>query len=114
MSIHNIAVSIDIQILRSLLTKYLREPTGVIYGNGLGTRPTALEFTPDLDSTEIANLDRIFGLANRGDMDLTGEQVIRDERATLSAYLSNASPSVAQTIAALKSLIRVVRALAKE
>ena len=114
MSTHNIDSTVNIQTLRELLAKYLKEPTGVIYGNGAGARPTALEFTPDLDGTETANLDRIFGLASRGEIGLTEEQVIRDERATLVAYLANASPSAAQTVTALKSLIRVVRALARE
>lgn len=114
MSVHVIPQSVNVTQLRQLLLEYLREASGVIHGNGLSERPTALEFTPDLDTTEIANLDRIFGVASRGDLSPTEEQVIRDEKAALAAYLANSSPTAAQTVTALKLLIRVVRALAKE
>ena len=114
MSTHAIGSTVNLDSLRELLTKHLRAPSGIVHGNGTGARPTALEFTPDLDSTEAANLDRIFGLASRGQMGPAEEQAIRDERATLVAYLNNASPTAAQTVTALKALIRAFRASIKE
>src|SRR4029077_1940613 len=100
---------------RRLLMLALREPSGVVYGNGTNAPPTALEWTPDLSLAEQTTLDRIIGASGKG-FDLTpGEyQAIKDEVVTLSAYLGAASPTQAQTVTALKALIRVVRAMVRE
>ena len=102
-------------LLSAHLTRDLREPSAVIQGPGISTPPSALEFTPDLSAAEAATLAQIFAAAAKGvDLTPTEYQAIKDEVSTLSAYLGAASPTAAQTVTALKSLIRVVRALVRE
>jgi hypothetical protein len=52
MSTHALAVPVHQSRLRALLADRLRDPSGVVFGNGLAAPPTALEFTPDLSADE--------------------------------------------------------------
>lgn len=115
MSVHPIPPNIDIGRLSRLITQALRAPSGLVAGNGTNQPPTALEFTPDLSAAEQATLDRVIGAAQKAVDFSPGEyQAIKDEVATLAAYLGNNSPTAAQTAAALKALIRVVRQIVRE
>jgi hypothetical protein len=115
MSTHALPATIDLPILRARLLRDLRAPSGVVFANGPEQPPTALEFTPDLTIGETTTLAQIIG-ASAKSFDLTpGEyQAIKDEAAALAAYLGAASPTAAQTVTALKALIRVVRAIVRE
>ena len=59
MSTHALPEGIDNAQLRALLTKRLRAPSGVVFGNGMHLPPTALEFEPDLIAEEEAVLAKI-------------------------------------------------------
>ncbi len=115
MSIHALPSTLDLATLRILIARYLREPSGVLFTNGTEQPPTALEFTPDLSAPEIATLAQIVGASGKSfDLAPSEYQAIKDEVAALAAYLAAASPTAAQTVVALKSLIRVVRAIVRE
>jgi hypothetical protein len=114
MSIHAIPAGLDIATLRALLPRHLREPSGVQWDRPNGT-PLALEFTPDLSAAEVATLADILTAAARPvPLQPSDEAIIKAEAPTLRAYMQANSPTNAQTVAALKSLIRVVRALVKD
>ena len=115
MSLHNIPNGIDPRTLRLFLAKRIREPSGILYGNGLDQPPTAVEFEPDLSQDEAAKLASLVVIAGMavqwGIEDLA---VFRANRQMLSNYTANNSPTNAQTAAALKALIRVVETIIKE
>ena len=117
MSIHAIPAGVTMATLNPHLVRDLRKPSRMIEETSVSAPPqvTALEFTPDLSAAEQTTLARIFSAATKG-FDLTaGEyQAIKDEVATLSAYLGVATPTLVQTATALKALIRVVRAMVRE
>lgn len=138
MSLHPIPLGIDIARARALCIAHLREPSGVVYANGLNSPPTAVEFTPDLLPDEQATLAQIISAAQRTPDTLSMEAVIAAEmrglRALINlptpsqsdvdglvAYYNLVSPTAAQTASALKaswrvlgSLARVVRAVVRD
>lgn len=105
MSIHNLPQNPDIELIRFLLQKYLRPPSGIVYGNGLDQPPTAVEFTPDLSAPEIATLSNVAQRYNdaKGDYDQ-----YESYRSSLKAFLGNATPTNAEVLSALKLTIRII------
>lgn len=75
----------------------------------------ALTFDPDLTAQEVATLDRLRIVA-RASLRLTpGEfEAIAAEAPTLRAYLTLNSPTNAQSVAAIKGIIRVLRAILRD
>jgi hypothetical protein len=105
MSIHNLPTNIDMELARFLLQKHLRLPNGVVYGNGLNQPPTAIEFAPDLTAEEQATLSNIAQRYNDAKADYEQYETYRSN---LKTYLGLASPTLAQSAAALKVTIRVI------
>jgi hypothetical protein len=105
MSTHNLPANIDMDLARYLLVKYLREPSGIIYGNGLQSPPTAVEFTPDLSAQELTTLSEIAQRYQDAKADYDQYETFRTQ---LKAYLNLASPTNAQTLAAVKATVRIV------
>lgn len=64
MSNHTIPTNVNLEILRRSVSQLLREPSGVLFGNGIDQRPTELEFTPDLSAGELTTLNLIFDYAS--------------------------------------------------
>jgi hypothetical protein len=88
--------------------RYLRAP--LVIDNGNGT--LSLVFDPDLSAAEQTILDKIVA-AVRYALLLTPDdyEAIRTEVPSLRAYYLNATPTNAESVAALKSAIRVLRAI---
>lgn len=65
MSIHPIPAGIDPILLERAIQLRLLRLSGFIfiYDNGIGQNPTALEFIPDLDTTEEPYLQKVFEYA---------------------------------------------------
>lgn len=71
-------------------------------------------FTPDLtanQTTAFNDLVLLYGFGLASNLTLAEFQAIKPDLATAKAYVSIASPTAAQTSAALKSTIRVLGAL---
>lgn len=95
-----------------LLQRFLRPPQGMIVDLGPDQRLTALEFDPPLTPTEEQRLQAILALlACPFDWTPDDLTVFRAEQATLAGYLTKNQPTQAETAAAVKALIRVVRAI---
>ena len=97
--------------LVALVATYLRPADSVTLDAQNTITPT---FTPPLTTAEQATFADLqtmakFGLSN--DLTLSEFQAIKSDLATARAYVSIASPTAAQTTAALKSTIRVIGAL---
>jgi hypothetical protein len=76
-----------------------------------GTTAVA-RFTPDLDATEQQTYAELLRLHRSGIGMTAAEYVaLRDDFAGLRAYHGLASPTAAQTAAAMKAVIRVLRAI---
>ncbi|SRR6266542_3152812 len=87
--------------------RYLR-PAAVV-GEGA---PYSLSFTPDLTPTEAELLQRILGVVLwRSTLAPDDYVAIRAEVPGLRAYYLNATPTNAESVAALKSVIRILRAI---
>jgi hypothetical protein len=114
MSTHAIPAGLDIDRACRLLRAVLREPSGVVYGNGPEAVPTAVEFSPGLTSAEQTTLAEVLQRCQTAvywsDADWT---VFKAEYATLKTYLGITSPSNAQTAAAAKAIIRVIAAMVR-
>ena len=114
MSTYAIPAGLDIERLRRLVIAYLREPSGIVYGNGLGAPPTLAEFTPDLTAAEAALLSDLVSLCKSPlDWSPCDYGVFKAERPTLAAYIANANPKAAEGAAAIKSIIRVLNAIVR-
>lgn len=105
MSTHNLPANIDIDLARFLLIKYLRAPSGLVFGNGLDGPPTAVEFTPDLSPAELVTLQEVADRYTDAKGDYGQYETYRTQ---LKTYLALASPTLAQSAAALKLTIRIV------
>ncbi len=100
-----------IPVLQALCAQYLR-PIDHWVGQSDGTMLAV--FVPALTTAEqatFADLQKMaaFGITN--DISLAEFQAFKSDAANAKAYLSLTSPTNAQTVAALKSVIRVVGAL---
>jgi hypothetical protein len=74
-------------------------------------------WTPDLSPAEQATLTDLTTMAKFGisaDLSLAEFQAIKSDLVTARTYVGLASPTAAQTAAALKSLIRIVGALLRQ
>ena len=105
MSVHNLPAGVDIDLADFLIHKYLRAPSGYIYGNGTRAAPTAIEFTPDLSAAEQTTLADIAQRYQDAKADYDQYETLRSQ---LKTFLGLASPSNAQTLAALKVVVRIV------
>jgi hypothetical protein len=98
--------------LWSLLRANLRMPDALVPGQGTIT----YRYTPDLTAAEATTFDRLVSLARQRSVTITPAEwnTIQPDVATVRQYVGLASPTAAQTAAALKSLIRVVGALLRQ
>lgn len=117
MSVHTIPTGVDIGKLDMLLARFLRPHDG--YRNPDGSYPivagqTQLAFEPDLTAAEQAILAAIFALSHAPhEWSPADYAVFAAERPTLAAYLVDSSPTAAETVAAIKSLTRIVAAIVR-
>jgi hypothetical protein len=114
-SLHPIPAGADPGKLPRLLRLFVRVPEGTVYGNGTAERPTHLEYVPDLTTEEAATLDDVFAIADCPiDWSPSDRQIFINNRDGLQAYLGLANPTNAQSVAAIKALIRVVGAIVRD
>lgn len=98
-------------VFPELLTRYLR--TALTYGTD-GSGNYIATFEPPLSGAEQATFDDIVLMAKLGltnDLSLAEFQAIKPDLATAKAFIGIASPTAAQSNAALKATIRVLGAL---
>jgi hypothetical protein len=95
----------------ALCRLYLREPSG--YATDGITELPIVTFTPALSSGEQATYDRIVNLAKALIDGITPAewQAIEPDIAGLITYQGLASPTLAQTVLAVKAQSRILRAL---
>ena len=110
MSTHPVS-SPHVSRLRELVADALREPSNIT-GDPI-TGAITFHFTPDLSTSEAATLAEIDSLARSG-IDPADWPTVRDELPTLRAFMQASSPSAAQSVAAVKSIVRVLRAILKD
>lgn len=96
--------------VRALCRAYLREPEGVTDD---GTT-LSLVFAPDLTAGEAAILARLIRLTGMLRITPAEWQAIEPDLVTGRNYVQNASPTNVQTVAAVKSLWRVIGALLRD
>lgn len=98
-------------VLLGLLQRFLREPATLTLdaqGNPVAT------FVPALTPAEQATFDDLQTMAKFGlsaSLTVAEFQAIKSDLATAKAFVGIASPTAAQSNAALKSTIRVIGAL---
>lgn len=88
--------------------------SGIARPDVTGLPASALEFNPDLSAGDQAKVADIVTMAKFGigsNLTLAEFQAIKPDLATARAFLGIASPTAAQSNAALKSTIRVLGAL---
>jgi hypothetical protein len=98
--------------LTALCLLYLRQPAEAWADLDTGT--ANVTFTPPLTAAEQAILDDLALMAKFGitaDLSLAEFRAIKPDLVTARQYVGLASPTAAQTTAALKSAIRVLGAL---
>jgi hypothetical protein len=98
--------------LRDLAELNLRRPDSIATDDTSGA--PVLVFDPPLTTTEQAALDDLTLMAKfavSGDLSLAEFRSIKSDIVTARQYVGLPSPTNAQTIAAIRSLIRVVGAL---
>lgn len=101
--------------LRDLAERYLRRPASI--ASDATTGSPLLVFEPPLTTAEQAILDDLTLMATFGvtaDLSLAEFRAIKPDLATARQYVGLASPTAAQTAAALKSAIRVLGALLRQ
>jgi hypothetical protein len=93
------------------VSRLVRTPTDVSYDAASDT--STLVFTPDLTAAEAAAFDDLVAVHRAREVSITLAEyrAIKADIATARAYVGLASPTAAQTAAALKSLTRIVGAL---
>ena len=111
MSIH--PVTAPTEPLRALVESAIREPSNVT-GDPV-TGAITFHFTPDLSTSEAATFAELDALARSGlAIDPADWPAVRDELPTLRAFMQASSPTAAQSVAAVKSIVRVLRAILKD
>lgn len=101
--------------LYGLCLLYLRAPAG--YATDDVTSQPVFDFTPVLTTAEQATFTDLTTMAKFGitaSITLAEFQAIKSDLATARTYAGLASPTAAQTAAALKSTIRVIGALLRQ
>jgi hypothetical protein len=94
-------------VLSGLCSLYLRTPVA-------SPVDTAWTFNPPLTTAEQATFADLQSMANFSvDMTLAEWQSIKADAANLKAYVGIASPTLAQTAAATKSIIRVLAVIVR-
>lgn len=74
----------------------------------------SLVFTPDLTAPQIATLNRLIAMSKLFRITPTEWATIEADLATLRAYVNIASPTLVQTAAAMKSVVRFLRVLVRD
>jgi hypothetical protein len=98
--------------MSELAAQYLRPSTGAISWNGTSYEPL---FDPPLTAEEQATYDALFSLS-RSAVHVTPEEWagLRNEIDGLRTYHGLATPTNAQSVAAIKAIIRVLRAILRD
>jgi hypothetical protein len=78
----------------------LREPSGVVFGNGTTSAPTALEFTPDLTAQEATTLTAL----------VDQHQAIHVSKEDAIQYFRNGLAQAAGSLSGLNTLYNQARA----
>lgn len=91
-------------------------PMGSVLASGSAVQATAtLTWTPDLSPADLATVQSIVKLAVGSTLLTKAERDnLEPDFTTLRAYANAASPTNAQTIAAVKSVIDVLRAFVRD
>lgn len=96
--------------VQGLCVQYLgREPSVTDDGTTL-----TVVFTPDLTPDEAATLARIVHISGIGVVTPAEYAAIEDDIAGLKAFLGVTSPTNAQSVAAIKALVRVLGAIVRD
>ena len=106
-----ITLNDDDRILDDLIRLYLRPCVWVADG----TVDPAPTFTPALSAAEQTTLANLRRFARRGGLVITPDEweAVKADAATAKAYVGLASPTTAQTTAAIKAVIRVLGAIVR-
>ena len=108
-----IRADLGASIARACTVAGVRAPTS--YEGGLGTLPCVLTWVPDLTPSEQATVDSIVQLSIGSVLVTPAERTAIDpDIVLLRAYFLNASPTNAQSVAAIKSIIRMLRAILRD
>ena len=113
----NLPANIDRDILRAALADVGLTPSGIVFGNGTAEPPTALEFEPDITPEQQAQVVTIYTRISSAQTDKAQAEQLRagllTYRESAEAYLALTSPTNAQSVAAIKALIRIAGLLAR-
>jgi hypothetical protein len=112
MSVHLFPYSIeqDPVAVDRLCRVYLgREPVITTDGTNL-----TLTFTPDLTAPQITTLGQLVRVAGLMRITPAEWEATAADRATLASFLAIGSPTLAQTHAAVKALVRTLRVLVRD
>lgn len=96
------------------LARAIREPSDYQYDSATST--ATITFTPDLTAAETATLSDMVGAYHTRDLSLTLAEyrAIKPDLAGLRTYAGIASPTLAQTVSAVKAQSRILRALLRD
>ena len=109
----NVSGNVGQNILRACEVAGLPGPTA--FSSGFGTQNCVLTWTPDLSAQDQATLQSIVKLATGATLITPAERTaLEPDFVTLRAYANAASPTNAQSVAAIKSLINFVRAIVND
>jgi hypothetical protein len=101
----------DKYVLLGLLQRFLREPSSLTIdaqGNSIAV------FTPPLTTAEQATFADLQTMAKFGvSITLAEWQSVKTDAANLKTYLGVASPTLVQTAAATKSIIRILATIVR-
>ena len=110
-----ITVSADIgqNILRACEISGIPSPTA--FGSGFGNANCVISWTPDLSPADQATLQSVLKLVTGVTLITPAERTaLEPDFVNLRAYANAASPTNAQTVTAVKSLINFVRAIVND
>jgi hypothetical protein len=111
MSTHSVPAAPGPQIVRAFFHAAEREPSAITEGYPLWI----VTYTPDLDAGEDAVLRRIIAsLASAVTITPAEWQAMESDIDGLRTYHGVATPTAAQTAAATKAIIRVLRAILRD
>ena len=97
----------DVSLLARLIAEHIRPPATWTSDTGAGT--ASYTFDPPLSPAEQATLDDLVTMARFGvTLTLAEWQSVKPDAQLLKAYLGVASPTLAQTAAAAKAIVRVL------
>ncbi len=94
----------------------VRPPTSSEVATGTMVRATStITWTPDLTTQELATVNSVVKLALGSTLITKAERdAIDSDIVTLRAFFQNATPTNAQSVAAIKSIINVLRVMLRD